>query len=139
MDLKNNKGLTLIEVLVAMAILTIFVVVAFQTLFTAIKARDISRERLQAIELSSSEMDEIKSCRSSWKNANGLEAWLTSNGYIKTGNVFNKVVKDSNNINYSTNVSINKNTDVDGLLEISITASSPNASRINIITRIREE
>jgi prepilin-type N-terminal cleavage/methylation domain-containing protein len=138
MNFRNSKGLTLIEVLVAMAILTVIIAVTFDSLFTVIKARDISRERLQAMELSSSIMEEIKAYHSSWKNSSGLETWLTGNGYAKAGNVFSKVETDSNHIDYNIRVRINKNTGINGLFDISITAESPNASGINLITRIRE-
>jgi prepilin-type N-terminal cleavage/methylation domain-containing protein len=137
MRFRSNKGFTLIEVIVAMTILAFITAATFNVIFTSLKARNVSRERLQALELSSSVLDEIKSYRSTWTSMNGLRTWLVGKGYTAAGNVYDKVSTDSNNINYDIKVTINENIGVTGLFEISITAQSPNVSQISLETRLR--
>lgn len=145
MHIKESKGFTVVEVLVAMTILVIMVGVAFDAVSAVLKARDVSRERLQAMELSQSVTDEIKASRgtqdssTAWSSVNGLKTWLCNNGFTQEAG--NAGVYDetsvNNNITYSIKVTVNSSIGIDGLFQLSVGASAADISTIGIDTRLR--
>jgi len=141
MKLKDNRGFTLVEIIITMAIVSIIVLVFYNILYTGFSARNISRERLEAMALSGSIVDEVKSTQSTWKNINGLKTWLVNedNKFQELDSTFVKTVTDSDNIVYNAKILINKTTEIEGLFQLEITIDSPNVNNVRIITRLRED
>lgn len=158
---KNQKGYSLAEVIVAVAVLGLLSALFSEIVFTALKARDSSRERLEALSVATSAIDEIKSYRGNTDNSpnqwNSVEylkhEFLSPDattagflGYIRdlsndpTGNTFTKEVTDTNNITYQITIEIdpdNNGSNIPGLFDITVTVSSPNAPSVSAVTRIR--
>jgi len=141
MKLKDNRGFTLVEIIITMAIVSIIILVFYNILYTGFSARNISRERLEAMALSGSIVDEVKSTQSTWKNINGLKTWLTNedNKFQELDSTFVKTVTDSDNIVYNAKILINETTEIEGLFQLEITIDSPNVNNVRIITRLRED
>ena len=72
--MKNRKGFTLAELIIAVAIMGLLGALFSEIVYSAIKARDSSRERLAALAIATSALDEIKSLRGA---ADTPSAWNT--------------------------------------------------------------
>lgn len=132
MILRKNKGFTLIEVIVSIAIIAMIGVVLSGFISTTIKARNISHERLQTLALCTSYMNEIKSVQDTFQSAANIEALLGVKGFTKESNYYKKT---ETNINLK--VYINKNTNITGLYEITIIGIAVNASELSLSTVIK--
>jgi prepilin-type N-terminal cleavage/methylation domain-containing protein len=128
MIFKKNKGFTLIEVIISIAIIAIIGVILSNFITTTIKARNISIERLQILASCTSYMNEIKSVQESFSRVSDIEDLLEDMDFEKATTVFNK--EESTNINIR--ITINRNMDIPGLYEIMIVGTSPNVNDISI-------
>ncbi len=155
--LNNKKGYSLVEVIVAIAILGILSAMFAQVSFTSIEARNNSRERMEAVAIATSAIDEIKSFRGNedsgaiWNSVDHLKGLLAvddttpgSLGYILDsadagGNTFLKTYTDTNNIEYDIKIIINEGNGVDHTFDLTIIINSPNVINWKAITRIRGE
>jgi prepilin-type N-terminal cleavage/methylation domain-containing protein len=133
MIFKKNKGFTLIEVIISIAIIAIIGVILTNFVSTTIKARNISIERLQLLASCTSYMNEIKSVQESFSSVSDIEDLLEAMDFEKGTTVFKKV--ESTNINIK--ITINRNMDVPGLYEIMIVGTSPNVNDISISSVIK--
>ena len=155
--IKNNKGYSLAEVIVAIAILGLLSAMFAQISFSSLKARSVSRERLEAVAIATSAIDEIKSFRGNsdsgvtWNSVSYLKGRLgTDNiasgplGYTTdpgdaTGNTFIKTYTDTNNIDYNVKLIINSDNGLNNTFDLTIIINSPNVTDWKAITRIRGE
>lgn len=96
MDLKNNKGFTLIEVLVALAIVTIVSTAFFSIVNMTTRTNAKNEKDIQAMDIAQSEVEyltkEIKSDKSS------IDIDFNDNGQIEATNNNNKNESISKNI-----------------------------------------
>ncbi|HOJ11276.1 MAG TPA: type II secretion system protein [Clostridiales bacterium] len=137
----NKKGFSIVEVLIAVAIMVVITGIFLNLLFTGYKARNTSRERLQMLAYSTSIVDEIKAYQYDWKNFAGLKARLLNEGYIETiNNAFCKVASDSLGISYDIKLYIEKDKGIDKLIQISIEVKPLNSyvNPIKMSVRLRE-
>ena len=82
----EKKGFTLAETIVAIAILTLVAAMFSNFLSVALKARNLSRERLQLVALATGKMDEIMAIPSFWQDIEGLQSWLVNDGFTVNEN-----------------------------------------------------
>ena len=155
--IKNNKGYSLAEVIVAIAILGLLSAMFAQISFSSLKARSVSRERLEAVAIATSAIDEIKSFRGNsnlgvtWNTVAHLKTQLATDditpgplGYTTdpgdaTGNTFIKTYTDTNNIDYNVKLIINASNSLEHTFDLTIIINSPNVTDWKAITRIRGE
>lgn len=154
---KNERGYSLPEVIVAIAILGLLGAMFSQISFSSLKARDSSRERLAALAIATSAIDEIKAYRGQEDKAN---EWV-SLAYLRTNflagddsentgkldyytdlndgalNTYLKTYTDSNRIDYQVELKIIPNNGVIDTFDLQITINSPNVKDWKIQTRIR--
>lgn len=153
----DKKGYSLPEVIVAIAILGLLGAMFSQISFSSLKARDVSRERLSALALATSAIDEIKAYRgvkddgtSEWVSLGHLKANFLAGtgdeseeagflGYAgePNGNVFSKTETDSNGIAYQVSLEIDTNNTPADTFDLLITIESPNIKKWEMQTRIR--
>ncbi len=155
--IKNNKGYSLAEVIVAIAILGILSAMFAQISFSSLKARSVSRERLEVVAIATSAIDEIKSFRGNsdsgvnWNTVAHLKTQLATDettpgplGYTKdatdaSGNTVLKTYADTNNIDYNAKLIINSSNGLNHTFDLTIIINSPNVTDWKAITRIRGE
>lgn len=153
----DNKGYSLAEVIVAIAILGLLSAMFAQISFSSLKARNNSRERLEAVAIATSAIDEIKSLRgnadsgATWNTVDYLKTQLGTDettpgplGYIEdpadtNGNTFIKTYTDTNNIDYNVKLIINSSNSLAHTFDLTIIINSPNVTDWKAITRIRGE
>lgn len=150
----NKKGYSLPEVIVAIAILGLLGAMFSQISFSSLKARDVSRERLAALAIATSAIDEIKAYRgqedgaNEWVSLTKLESLLINEtdpevagqlGYFagETDDTYIKTYTDSNGIDYQVELKIIPNNGVDDTFDLLITIESPNIKNWKMQTRIR--
>lgn len=151
---RDKSGYSLAEVIVAIAILGLLSAMFAQISISSLKARNNSRERLEAVAIATSAIDEIKSFRgnsdsgSTWKTLAHLKEQLAINentpgplGYEGeiSGNTFSKIYSDTNNINYTVEITIEEDNGVDHTFDLTVVVDSPNVTKLRMITRIRGE
>ena len=152
---KDKTGYSLVEVMVAVAILGLLSAMFAQISFSSLKARNNSRERLEAVAIATSAIDEIKSFRGNsndgivWNTLDHLKTQLAGAGtepgvlgYIldpedSTGNTFLKEYVDTNNIKYDVKIIIKKDNGLDGTFDLTVLINSPNVTNWKAVTRIR--
>ena len=154
---RNKKGYSLVEVIVAIAILGLLSAMFSQITFSSLKARNNSRERLEAVAIATSAIDEIKSFRgnsdsgSIWKSVSHLKTQLAvdettpgSLGYVldpedSTKNTFlkKKLAKPENNIESDIKIIIKEDNGIDNTFDLTVVVDSPNVTDLRMVTRIR--
>lgn len=133
----NQKGFSLIEVIISLAIIAIVALLVSNVVLSGYKARDISRQRLECFALSKAVIDEISSERDVW-GYDGLYGWLAGKGYTRIrANYYRGIKTDSNNIKYDIVIEINSVTEFDKLFDIKITTSSDKVDNVSITKRFR--
>ncbi|NSW89335.1 MAG: prepilin-type N-terminal cleavage/methylation domain-containing protein [Firmicutes bacterium] len=139
MTVQDEKGFTLVETIIAIAIITIIAAMFSNFLAVALKARTLSRERLQLLAYATSKLDEITAIQNYWQNIEGLQGWLINDGFSDAGNgVFIKEQTDINNINYNFEISIDENTGIDGIFQLNFSIESGSGNRLFFVLRLRE-
>lgn len=156
---RDKSGFTLVEVIVAIAILGLLSTLFAQISFSSLKARSASRERLEAVAIATSAIDEIKSFRGNQDNeANVADIWNTV-AYLKgrlgvddtspgplgytvdiadaSGNTFLRTYRDTNNIEYNVKILIDENNGAAHLFDLMVIVNSPNVKDWKAVTRIR--
>lgn len=118
-NLKNQKGISLVEIVIATAILVLVGVISLNFIFTTIEARKTSVKRLDALSIATSYMEEIKS----EYRKEGIVPQLPSE-------------VDRNNLRYSITTS-EKSFNNNELVEIIVTVLSPGMEPITVITVLR--
>lgn len=135
---KSKKGFTLIEAIIAIAILTVIAAILGNLIFTAINIRNVNRERQEALNVTTSIMDEITAYQSEWGNYDGLKSWLAAHGFEQTGeNSYRTTKLDSHSIQYETSIELSRPDGLHGLLQISLNTNSPHVNALTIVTYIR--
>lgn len=148
---KEKAGYSLVEVMVAIAILGLLSTMFAQISFSSLKARNNSRERLEAVAIATSAIDEIKSFRGNsndgivWNTVAHLKTQLAESetlGYIidpedSTGNTFLKEYVDTNNIKYDVKIIIDEDNSLPKTFDLTVIVNSPNVTNWNGVTRIR--
>lgn len=151
----DKKGYSLPEVIVAIAILGLLGAMFSQISFSSLKARDVSRERLTALAIATSAIDEVKAWRGEkdgpdeWVTIEKLKKFLANDaandrpgmlGYYShetDANSFLKTSTDSNEVDYEVELKIMPNNGVEDTFDLQITINSPNVRDWKIQTRIR--
>lgn len=131
---KKNNGFTLIEVVVAIAIIAIIGVMLSGMVSTTLKARSISQERLHMLALCTSTMDEIKSNQSTFYAINDVDTWLQGHGYVKQSGFYKK---NDPSTGIDIEVYLNQNINISGLYEIKVVGKSVKASNLSISAVIK--
>lgn len=134
MILRKNNGFTLIEVIVAIAIIGIIGVMLTGIVSTTLKARSISQERLHMLALCTSSIDEIKSNQDSFNSIGDIDAWLQDNGYSLHSGYY---AKNDPETRIEIDVYVAEKPDMSGLFEIKVTGKSAKASELSISTVIK--
>lgn len=137
---RASYGLTLTEVVVSLALIAVLGAIFYNILFATLKTREVSRERLQAVTLAASLMDEIKSLQSlqdGWQDREGLMGWLLENNFTETGGYYKKTVSVDNR-SYNLEVAIG-DPDENGFFIIRIAVSSPRVKEIILVAQLKGE
>ncbi|MFP4698266.1 MAG: prepilin-type N-terminal cleavage/methylation domain-containing protein [Eubacteriales bacterium] len=136
MIFKDKRGLTLVEVVVAIGILSIIGLVVANMLTTGMKTRNLSRERLQALSVGTSYIDEIKA-NVSKKTVTDVAAYLTSSGvdftYNNAESRYEKVKKDNNNNKYDINIFLQENVTTPGGITLRVEVISQQIDKKPVI------
>ena len=112
----NNRGISLIEIIISLALAAVLAVAVSAVVISAHKVKHINHQKLECIALSKSIIDEISSEKPIWITKENLESWLLAKNYTKESNgLFRKTSLDSKNIRYTVYVEI-IDTDIENLL-----------------------
>lgn len=132
----DNKGFSLIETVVALAIIGIVAVIATSIVLSQFKARNISIERQECFNITKSVVDEIGTNRYAWKDDGGLGAWLVDHGYSKgIGTNYSIEQRDSNDYLYTVEININVN--MANFVDVKVSTSSNDVNDVFIVKRFR--
>lgn len=132
MILRKNNGFTLIEVIISIAIIALIGVLLSGFISTTIKARNISHERLQTMDLCTSYVNDMKSVQSTYTSVANVKSWLIGKGFTDQTSYFEKT-----NANINLKVYINVNLNIADLYEIKIIGKPLNANELSISTVIK--
>ncbi|SHJ71513.1 prepilin-type N-terminal cleavage/methylation domain-containing protein [Anaerobranca californiensis DSM 14826] len=135
MNWENQKGLSLVEVMVSIGILLLAVTFFSNVIISGIKTANLNKGRLELISITSSVVEEIKGNKVHWKSE-GLEKWLKGQGWIDEGNGQYTKSLTKDNKEYHITITLEEIID-DGLLQITVITDSDGLTPMEIITRIR--
>jgi len=116
--MRNKKGLTLIEVVVAMGLFGIIMVTLFPAFLITNLMNNISREFTDASFFAQSEMEELYS-RSQVAGATPINS-ISAMGYTCTGNT----CTDNSNANYTFVIQYTTNSSISDITNILLTVTS---------------
>lgn len=138
--MKRNakKGFTLVEVIIAIGLLTLIGMIVLNLVYLSNNIKNVNYQRQEALKVTSSYIDEIKSYQVTWKDLNGLRNWLPTKGYTQiNSNEYKILANDSHGIQYESSLTITPDTGISGLFQVEIATKSPKVNQLTILTRFR--
>jgi len=133
----NDKGFSLIEIIISLALAAILAVAVSAVVISSYRIKEINHQKLECVALSKSIVDEIISANEEWVSRDNLEAWLMDRGYRKeAGDLYEKTVRDNVKFNYRIQVQI-IDAGMENLFDIKVTSSSADVRGVSITRRLR--
>ncbi|SET00779.1 type IV pilus modification PilV family protein [Anaerobranca gottschalkii] len=135
MEWKNQKGISLVEVMVATGILLLAMIFISNVIISGIKSAKLNKERLEMVSVTTSVIEEIKGNKNIWQEREGkLGGWLKSQGWNEGEEQFTKDI-DIDNTKYKITLEVKEIKE--GLLQIKVTTESSGLTPMVIITKTR--
>jgi type II secretory pathway pseudopilin PulG len=139
MEWKNQKGISLVEVMVATGILLLAMIFISNVIISGSRSAKLNKERLEMVSVTTSVIEEIKGKKSDWQKHQGkLGGWLKEPergwDWNEDKEQFAKDI-DIDNTKYKITLEVKEIKE--GLLQITVTTESSGLTPMVIITKIR--
>ncbi len=131
MNLKNRRGMTLIELILAIFFISLIAVLISQTVFSGLQGRQMGQERLDSLALATSYLEDLKSM-----DAAERSGYLSINGFAGSGPLY-QGNREIGTISYPVEIRIGTHTGT-GLTEITLTVRPPDSTDLTLSVLTRE-
>jgi prepilin-type N-terminal cleavage/methylation domain-containing protein len=143
---QKQNGYTLVEAVIAIAITAMVAAIFTNVIAVSLNARNLSRQRLQLIAISTGKLDEIIAKKYTWRNRDGLANWLIDDGfsYDENDKLYSKQETDINNIKYDIKIFVEDakdgaNQTIEDVFQLRFDAKAASGGKNLILTlRLRE-
>ncbi|TCK98693.1 prepilin-type N-terminal cleavage/methylation domain-containing protein [Natranaerovirga hydrolytica] len=134
--IKNNQGLTLVEIIVSIALISIIALLFSNILISSIHSRNLNRERIEVLALATSYIDHIRTLDEGNVEVQEIEDYLIGEGFVEESHYYKLERADSDNFQYEINIYIEE-TLSNNLINLRVVAIPSHSNPITIPTIIR--